>query len=174
MKKYLNNDEINIINKIISETNYSYINDVINNINLNNNYNFPLYKKGYGLSIGNVCSQMLAVFYLNDLDHFIKEFLGCKYYIRYMDDAIILLDDKTLLKSVFLCLKELILKYDLEFNNKSRIYCSFEGFEFLGIRYIIKNNKINRLINKNILKKKISNINKINYMFYKYYFRYLK
>ena len=31
---------------------------------------------------------MLAVFYLNEFDHFIKEKLNCKYYIRYMDDGI--------------------------------------------------------------------------------------
>jgi len=52
------------------------------------NLNLPLYKKNKGISIGSVCSQMLAVFYLNDLDHFIKEKLGCKYYVRYMDDEL--------------------------------------------------------------------------------------
>lgn len=40
-----------------------------------------------GLSIGNMTSQVLAIFYLNDLDHFIKEDLKIKYYIRYQDGA---------------------------------------------------------------------------------------
>ncbi len=33
-------------------------------------------------------SQILAVYYLNDLDHFIKEKLRIKSYVRYMDDFI--------------------------------------------------------------------------------------
>ena len=32
-------------------------------------------------------SQLLALLYLNDLDHYIKEELNIKYYIRYMDGA---------------------------------------------------------------------------------------
>lgn len=40
-----------------------------------------------GLGIGNMTSQVLAVFYLNDLDHFIKENLRIKYYVRYQDGA---------------------------------------------------------------------------------------
>lgn len=36
-----------------------------------------------GLGIGNMTSQVLAVFYLNDLDHYIKEKLHIKYYVRF-------------------------------------------------------------------------------------------
>ena len=43
-----------------------------------------------GLPIGNFTSQWLANFYLDGLDHYIKEQLGVKYYIRYMDDGILL------------------------------------------------------------------------------------
>ena len=43
-------------------------------------------------------SQILAVFFLNKVDHFIKEVLGCKYYIRYMDDLVILDSDYEKLK----------------------------------------------------------------------------
>ena len=39
-------------------------------------------------------SQLLAIYYLNNLDHFIKEKLKCKYYIRYMDDLIIIDSNK--------------------------------------------------------------------------------
>lgn len=38
------------------------------------------------------------VFYLNKLDHFIKENLKCKYYVRYQDDLIILDYNKDYLK----------------------------------------------------------------------------
>lgn len=40
-----------------------------------------------GLGIGNMTSQILAIFYLNDLDHYIKEELKVKYYVRYQDGA---------------------------------------------------------------------------------------
>ena len=40
-----------------------------------------------GLSIGAMTSQVLAIFYLNDMDHFIKETLKIKYYVRYQDGA---------------------------------------------------------------------------------------
>lgn len=40
-----------------------------------------------GIPIGNYTSQWFANIYLNELDHFIKENLNIKYYIRYMDGA---------------------------------------------------------------------------------------
>lgn len=49
--------------------------------------NIPLYQYGKGLPIGNMTSQIMAVFYLNEIDHYIKEQLHAKYYIRYMDGA---------------------------------------------------------------------------------------
>lgn len=174
LSKYLDNNEMNIIKNIIDETNYSYINEGINKINNNNNLDLCLYQYGKGLSIGNMCSQMLAVFYLNDFDHYIKEKLGCKYYIRYMDDGIILMEDKRHLKEVYECLKKKIIEYKLEFNSKTKIYRHYEGFEFLGIRYSVINGKIQRRISKRRYKKIIKKINKNNYKFYKHYFKYLK
>lgn len=43
-----------------------------------------------GLPIGNVTSQWFANFYLQDFDHFAKEQLHLRYYIRYMDDMVFL------------------------------------------------------------------------------------
>lgn len=42
-----------------------------------------------GLPIGNYTSQWWANFYLEGLDHFIKERLHIKYYMRYMDDMVL-------------------------------------------------------------------------------------
>lgn len=174
LTKYLNNDELGIIKNIVNETNYNYINDSINRINFSNNLDLPLYEKNKGLSIGNMCSQMLAVFYLNDFDRYIKEELGCRYYVRYMDDGIILMENKECLKEVYGLLKEKICDYKLEFNSKTKIYRSSEGFDFLGIRYVVKNNKIRRRIKMNLRRKIVRRINKSNYKFYKHYFKYLK
>jgi RNA-directed DNA polymerase len=43
-----------------------------------------------GLPIGNLTSQLFANIYLHELDFFVKNVLKCKYYIRYMDDFVIL------------------------------------------------------------------------------------
>jgi RNA-directed DNA polymerase len=45
---------------------------------------------GKGLPIGNLTSQFLANIYLNELDQFVKHTLRAKYYVRYVDDLVIL------------------------------------------------------------------------------------
>jgi len=52
---------------------------------------------GKGLPIGNYTSQYLANFYLTYFDHWLKEEKGIKYYLRYMDDMVILHGDKSFL-----------------------------------------------------------------------------
>ncbi|MCK6576691.1 MAG: RNA-directed DNA polymerase [Anaerolineae bacterium] len=46
-----------------------------------------------GLPIGNQTSQFWANVYLNPLDHFIKRELGCRGYLRYVDDFLLFADD---------------------------------------------------------------------------------
>ena len=48
------------------------------------------FESEYGLGLGTQLSQILAVYYLNGIDHYIKEQLYCKYYARYMDDSYII------------------------------------------------------------------------------------
>ncbi|NCU42561.1 MAG: hypothetical protein EOM19_07690, partial [Candidatus Moranbacteria bacterium] len=54
-------------------------------------------RTGTGLPIGNYSSQFFANVYLNELDQFIKRNIRCKRYIRYVDDAILLERDKSVL-----------------------------------------------------------------------------
>jgi RNA-directed DNA polymerase len=49
---------------------------------------------GRGLPIGNLTSQHLANHCLTDLDHFVKQDLRVREYLRYMDDLILLDDQK--------------------------------------------------------------------------------
>jgi len=49
---------------------------------------------GQGLPIGNLTSQFFANVYLNELDQFVKHSLKCKYYVRYVDDFVILDESK--------------------------------------------------------------------------------
>lgn len=55
-------------------------------------------KKGYGLPIGNLTSQLFGNIYLNKLDHFIKEDMGIKYCGRYVDDILIVHRNRNILK----------------------------------------------------------------------------
>ncbi|MBN2001136.1 RNA-directed DNA polymerase [candidate division KSB1 bacterium] len=53
---------------------------------------------GKGVPIGNLTSQYFANHYLTQLDHFIKERLKIKAYVRYMDDLVLWDSDKKILK----------------------------------------------------------------------------
>ena len=67
-------------------------------------------------------SQIFAIFYLNDVDHYIKEKLHFKYYVRYMDDLLIVDTDKEKLLKSFKLIENEINKLNLETNKKSNIY----------------------------------------------------
>lgn len=88
------------------------------------------YKEGLG--IGSMTSQVLAIFFLNDMDHYIKEELGIKCYVRYQDDFLLYSDSKEYLE----CCKKKIIKFlkkeDLVLNNKTEIYSNKQNFIFIG------------------------------------------
>jgi len=50
-----------------------------------------------GLPIGNLTSQFFANVYMNELDQFVKHSLKAKYYIRYVDDLVLLSDNLDIL-----------------------------------------------------------------------------
>jgi hypothetical protein len=53
-----------------------------------------LMQRRCGLPIGNLTSQFLGNLYLDDLDHHLKETLRLPAYLRYVDDLVLLADDK--------------------------------------------------------------------------------
>lgn len=86
-----------------------------------------------GLCIGFQVSQWLAVYYLDKLDHFIKEKLHIKYYGRYMDDFYLMHKDRKYLEY---CMSE-IRKFveetlRLKLNHKTYIHPFLQGVCFLG------------------------------------------
>ena len=54
----------------------------------------PPFERRRGLPIGNLTSQFFANLYLNGLDHFCKEVLRAKGYLRYVDDFALFHDDR--------------------------------------------------------------------------------
>lgn len=85
-----------------------------------------------GLGIGNMSSQVLAIFYLNDLDHYIKEDLRIKYYVRYQDDFLLFHQDKEYLKMCLSKIKDFLAKEKLVLNKKTRLFNCNNNFMFLG------------------------------------------
>ncbi|MEK7141011.1 MAG: reverse transcriptase/maturase family protein [Patescibacteria group bacterium] len=90
-----------------------------------------------GIPIGNLTSQLFANVYLDQLDHFIKEELRVKYYLRYMDDFILLGENKTVLTKMLAAIRVFLtdkLKLTLH-PRKVRLFPSRLGVDFVG--YIV-------------------------------------
>jgi len=89
-----------------------------------------------GMPLGNLTSQFFANVYLNELDYFVKHKLKAKYYIRYVDDFVILHRDKDLLERWKLEIDRFLrdfLKLELH-PQKSRIAPLSRGIDFVGFR----------------------------------------
>lgn len=91
---------------------------------------------GKGMPLGNLTSQFFANVYLGELDRFVKHTLKAKYYLRYVDDFVILHRDKGQLERW----KEAIVAFlherlELELHpEKSGIIPAREGITLLGFR----------------------------------------
>ena len=87
-----------------------------------------------GIPIGNLTSQFFANVYLNGMDHNIKEQMGCRYYLRYMDDFVIFHHDKRFLWDVKKAIVEYIEGLGLSLHDgKCRIFRTSQGTPFLGL-----------------------------------------
>jgi hypothetical protein len=123
-----------------------------------------------GLPIGNLTSQFFANVYLNELDQFVKTNLKCRFYIRYVDDFVLLSQSEQHLlyfkEKIEFFLKE---KLSLEIKNPIKTGRVSEGIDFLGyitrpkyilVRRRILNNLKYKLVlfeNKLVKIKKIKN-----------------
>ncbi len=108
-----------------------------------------------GIPIGNFTSQYFANIYLNELDHFIKEKLQVKYYIRYMDDFVLLVENKKEALYLLEKIKEFLnINLKLELNTKSKYFPNKFGIDFCGYRiyetHIILRKRFKSKVNKNI------------------------
>ena len=122
--------------------------------------------KKVGMPLGNLTSQFFANIYLNELDYFVKHKLRVKYYIRYVDDFVILHESKEQLEiwreEINSFLKE---KLKLELHNqKSKIISLSNGVDFVGFRNfyhfrLLRKRNI-RSIKKKVDKYKIEEISK--------------
>lgn len=88
-----------------------------------------------GLPIGNLTSQWFGGIYLNEFDHWVKEELRCRGYVRYVDDFLLFADNKEELRRWRAAIAERLTRYRLRLNErKSRVHRTVEGITFLGQR----------------------------------------
>ena len=194
-KKIKDKDALNILFSIIDSTNKPYINEKIiklkwqrinylKNSNLSNKdklikevEEIPLYKYNKGVGLGSQTSQSIGLIYLYEINHFIKEKLHIKYLINYVDDFVIIHNDKNYLKY---CLSKIKNKLENDYNlklnpKKTRINSIKNGIDFVGYIFYIKNNKVIlklRKRNKYNFKKKAKHLQilkKYNYITNKEY-----
>ena len=159
-KEYINEEINSEIKRVIKKTMKSNMTSSEKKHKIQELNNLPRYIPGKGLPIGNMSSQIMAIFYLNELDHFIKEKLRIRHYIRYMDDLILLHPDKEYLKY---CLKEInkrVQKLLLNLNEKTQIYEIHNGVPFLGYKFKLTGKRLHLLINSSTKRRIIKKINK--------------
>jgi retron-type reverse transcriptase len=100
---------------------------------------------GPGLPIGNLMSQLFANVYLHELDHHIKNVCGVKFYVRYMDDFVILHNNKAYLRGLLDEIKYFLKnQLALELNDKTKIAKTSDGIEFVGYRIWNRNKLIKK------------------------------
>lgn len=90
-----------------------------------------------GMPIGNQTSQWFALYYLDTIDRIIKEKYQIRVYARYMDDLVIIDENKEKLKRLWTELSEVAqTKLKLQFNSKTQLSPLHKGVSFLGWRII--------------------------------------
>ncbi|MEI6397048.1 MAG: RNA-directed DNA polymerase, partial [Candidatus Taylorbacteria bacterium] len=95
---------------------------------------------GKGIPLGNVTSQIFANIYLNALDQYVKKELRCRFYVRYNDDLVIVMNNKDELEKIRVKIidfakNKLLLEIPIE---KTGIRKIEWGVDFLGYNILPK------------------------------------
>ncbi len=94
------------------------------------------YSGDIGYNPGSQMIQIAGITALNGLDHYIKEKLHIKYYIRYMDDTIIIHENKEYLEECKEKIEKELNKIGFNLHpKKTKIYRIEEGIPFLGFNH---------------------------------------
>ena len=90
-----------------------------------------------GLPIGNLTSQFFANWYLNPFDHFVKNTLRVKNYVRYVDDFALFSDSREFLQDARQAIEENLATLRLKIHPvKSQLFETRHGANFLGFRVL--------------------------------------
>jgi retron-type reverse transcriptase len=89
---------------------------------------------GIGIPIGTLTSQLMANVNLDLLDHYVKN-MGVKFYARYMDDFVLIHQDKAFLHEAWKDIEHFLNeKLSLKLNPKTTVYPGEHGIDYCGYR----------------------------------------
>ncbi len=109
-----------------------------------------------GLPLGNTLSQICANIYMNTLDQYCKRKLGLKYYVRYADDIVIIVENKEVANKVLDDINNFIeTTLDLKTNaNKTKVFPIEQGVNTVGFK-IYKTHRLLRNDSKKKIKRRV-------------------
>ena len=90
-----------------------------------------------GIGLGSQVSQITELAVLDDLDHYIKERLRIRHYLRYMDDFILIHEDRAVLENALKVITEKLAALGLTLNGKTQIHPLKQGIIWLKWRFIL-------------------------------------
>jgi retron-type reverse transcriptase len=126
-------DTLALIDLIIDSSNPQ---DPVSNYYPGDDLLTPLQRR-QGLPIGNLTSQFFANVFLDGFDHFIKEKLKIKQYLRYVDDFALFSDDKAILQQARQAIEAYLTTLRLKIHPiKSQLFATAHGANFVGYRVL--------------------------------------
>lgn len=116
-----------------------------------------------GYNPGSQMIQIAGIGILNSMDHFVKEVLHIEYYMRYMDDFILIHHDKKYLLECKARLAQMLISLDCQFNTKkTNITPLSDGIEFLGFHFrLTETGKVVMTINSKNVKHERKKLKKL-------------
>ena len=120
------------------------------------------YEGDKGIGLGSQISQLIELLILNDLDHYVKERLKIKGYIRYMDDFILIHQDKEYLQKCLIDIRSKLSDMGFELNDKTQVFPIQQGISFLQWRFVLtETGKVLMLMSSSKLSKQKDRILKL-------------
>ena len=120
-----------------------------------------------GLPIGAYFSQWFSNWYLEGLDHYIKEVLHVPFYVRYVDDMLLMGNNKKLLKRAMYNIAKFLNELGLELKEKAQVKeHDLIPIDFLGFRFSKGKTKL-RLRNFKRLNLRVKRIRRKGHISYK-------
>lgn len=117
-----------------------------------------------GLPIGNYTSQWFANFALERLDHFIKQELKIPYYMRYVDDLVLLGPNKKTLHRARPAIEKLLAELGLHVKDNWQVFLvNSRPIDFLGYRFYRDKTTLRRR-NALRIRRRFAKIGKKNYL----------
>jgi len=113
-----------------------------------------------GLPIGNYLSQHFANFFLNDMDHYMKEVIRCKHYFRYCDDIVILEQTKQAARDDLFIITQKLQELGLSLKDNKQVFpITRPGhLDFLGYVFFRNTIRIRRSIERDFRRAALSYI----------------